>query len=167
MLREFSDWIADTRLSVFFQDQSTWLIPISQSIHILAIGVLLISALLLNLRLLGVTAFGRPVSQLVDSLLLWMWGALGFLMLTGLIQIITEPKRQFLTPAFWAKMIMIVIAVIMTQRFAHWVRANAASFAAAAAAASPSARSRAFAVISSVLWLAIITCGRFIGYTHT
>jgi heme/copper-type cytochrome/quinol oxidase subunit 2 len=70
--------------------------------------------------------------------------------------------RQFVTPAFWAKMGMILIVMGMTVVFARKVRANAARWD-AAGSRPPSAR--AFAIASSILWVLIVVCGRFIGYT--
>ena len=64
MLEGFTAWLTDTPLSALLSDTSrlwTWLIiPLSQSIHILSVAALMISAAILNLRLLGVG--NRPQS---------------------------------------------------------------------------------------------------------
>jgi hypothetical protein len=162
MLREFATWIADTGLSHTFQDWSDWLIPISQSIHIISVSVIFTAAIVISTRLLRPTTAGRTVSQLTRTLTPWMWGALGLLLLTGTIQTIAEPVRQFVTPVFWAKMIMIVLVMAMTTVFTAMVRAHGPSWD-AAAARPPAAR--LFAISSIALWIAIIVCGRFIGWT--
>jgi hypothetical protein len=161
MFRSFADWLAGTPPSQLFQSQ-LWVVPTSQAIHIVCVSVVFTSALMINLRLLGAGASGRPVSQLIQSLVPWMWRALAVLLLTGTVQIIAEPVRQFVTPAFWAKMLMIIIAVAMTAVFARRVRADAARWD---AAGTRPASARVFAVASSMLWIAIIVCGRFIAYT--
>jgi len=89
-------------------------------------------------------------------------GALGVLLLTGTIQTIAEPVRQFVTPVFWAKMIMIVVVMAMTAVFTATVRANAPSWD---VAVSRPPAARLFAIASIVLWVAVIVCGRFIGWT--
>jgi hypothetical protein len=162
MFRDFADWLAGTQLSHAFQDNSEWLIPISQSIHIISVSVIFMAAILISARLLTGNSNGRTVSQLTQTLVPWMWGALGVLLLTGTIQTIAEPVRQFVTPVFWAKMIMIVLVMVMTAVFTVAVRANAPSWD-AAATRPPAAR--VFAVASITLWVAIIVCGRFIGWT--
>jgi hypothetical protein len=162
MFRGFATWIAGTELSQTFQDHASWLIPISQSIHIVSVCVLFTSAILISARLLTASSTGRTVSELTRTLVPWMWGALAVLLLTGAIQTITEPVRQFVTPVFWAKMFMIVAVVAMTAAFTVKVRANAKAWD-ALAARPPAAR--LFAITSIVLWVAIIVCGRFIGYT--
>jgi hypothetical protein len=161
MLRPFADWLAATPLSQQFQNH-LWVVPTSQAIHILCICVVFTSALMINLRLLGIGASGRSISQLAGNLLPWMWGGLVILLLTGTVQTIAEPVRQFVTPVFWAKMAMIVIVATMTAVFARMVRANAARWD---ASSTRPTGARAFAIGSSILWIAIIVCGRFIAYT--
>ena len=124
MLRQFADWLAATALSQQFQNH-LWVVPTSQAIHILCICVVFTSALMINLRLLGVGASGRSISQLAGSLLPWMWAGLVIQLLTGAVQTIAEPVRQFVTPAFWAKMTMIIVVVTMTALYAKAVRRNA------------------------------------------
>jgi hypothetical protein len=161
MFRPFADWLSNTPLSKALQDQP-WVVPTSQSIHILAVSIVFGSACMINLRLLGVGRSGRSVSQLSNTLLPWMWRGLAVLLLTGLIQTVTEPVRQFVTPMFWAKMTMIVVVAVMTAFYAKAVRRNAPAWD---AAASRPPHARVFALLSTLLWLAIIVCGRFIGYT--
>jgi len=160
MLRPFAEWLATTPLSVMLQN-ALWVVPTSQSIHILSLGTLFASATMINLRLLGVGASGRSVSQLAATLVPWIWRALVLLAFTGAVQTITEPVRQFITPIFWLKMAMIIVVAIWTAWFARTVRDNAARWD------SPTARpgsARLFAVGSTLLWMAIVVCGRFIGY---
>lgn len=161
MLRPYADWMASTPLSQQFQNH-LWIVPTSQAIHIVCIGVVFSSALMINMRLLGVGASGRSISQLTGSLVPWMWGGLVVLLLTGAVQTIAEPVRQFVTPVFWAKMVMIITVATMTAMFARKVRANAARWD---ASGTRPAGARVFAIASSILWVAIIVCGRFIAYT--
>jgi len=162
MFRPFATWLAATPLSMAFQN-ALWLVPTSQSIHILALAVVFASALMINARLLGFGAGGRSVSQLAATLVPWMWRALAVLLVTGTVQTITEPMRQFVAPVFWAKMVMIVVAVSWTAWFARAVRSNAARWD---SGATRPGSARTFAIVTTFLWLAIIVCGRFIGYTY-
>jgi hypothetical protein len=161
MFHSFADWLAATSLSQAFQDHA-WVIPTSQSIHILAVSVVFASVLMINLRLLGIVTRGRSVSQLSNSLLPWIWRGLAVLLFTGIVQTVAEPVRQFVTPVFWAKMVMILIVVTMTTLYAKAVRRNALLWD---ADSSRPASAAVLAAISTLLWLAIIVCGRFIGYT--
>jgi hypothetical protein len=161
MFRSFADWLATTSLSQALQDHA-WVVPTSQSIHILAVSIVFASALMINLRLLGIGARGRSVSQLSNTVIPWMWRGLVVLLFTGLIQTVAEPVRQFVAPVFWAKMILIISVVTMTARYAKVVRHDAPLWDAASSRPSSAA---VLAVLSTLQWLAIIVCGRFIGYT--
>ena len=163
MFRHFADWLTTTAVSVALQNHS-WAVATSQSIHILGICVVFSSACMINSRILGLGKQGRTVTQLSNTLIPWMWRALLVLVCTGIIQIVAEPVRQFVTPAFWAKMVMIIVVVLMTAVFARGVRHGAASWD---EAGSRSMGAKVFAVLSTLLWVAIIVCGRFIGYTWT
>jgi hypothetical protein len=161
MFRSFADWLSNTPLSQTLQDHA-WIVPTSQSFHILGISIVFGSACMINLRLLGVGRSGRSVSQLSVSLLPWMWRGLSVLLFTGLIQTVTEPVRQFVAPLFWTKMSMIIIVTIMTVVYSRAVRRNAPAWD---ALAPRPPQAWLFAIVSTLLWLAIIACGRFIGYT--
>jgi hypothetical protein len=156
----WADWIASTALSGWLQNQA-WVVPTSQSIHIVCVSVVFGCAVMISLRLLGLSASGRSVSQLVDTLVPWMYRALTVLLLTGLVQTIVEPVRQFVTPVFWWKMLMIICVLALTIRFARAVRRDAPKWDAAPRPAG----AKYFALISLGLWVGIIFCGRFIGYT--
>jgi hypothetical protein len=161
MFRPFADWLSNTALSKTLQDQA-WVVPTSQSIHIIAVSIVFGSACMINLRLLGVGRSGRSVSELSNTLVPWMWRGLGVLLTTGLIQTVAEPVRQFVTPMFWAKMLMIMVVATMTALYAGAMRRNAPEWE---GTSSRPLRAKVFAILSTLLWLAIIVCGRFIGYT--
>jgi hypothetical protein len=156
----WANWIASTKLSGWLQSEA-WVVPTSQSIHIVSVSVVFCCAVLISLRLLGLSASGRSVSQLVDTLMPWMYRALAVLLLTGLVQIVAEPVRQFVTPVFWWKMLLIIGVLVLTVSFARAVRRNAAAWDTQARPGG----AKWFSLISLGLWVGIIFCGRFIGYT--
>ena len=160
LTHRWADWVANTRLSDWLQS-ATWVVPTSQSIHIASVSVVFCCAVMISLRLLGLKASGRSVSQLVDTLVPWMYRALTVLLLTGMVQIIAEPVRQFVAPVFWWKMLMILCVLPLTVCFARAVRRNAPRWDSVPRPVG----AKWFAVISLGLWVGIIFCGRFIGYT--
>ena len=60
-----------------------WLIPTIQSFHILAIGVLVGAALIMELRLAGVLAKDEPAANVVRRHLPWLYCSLAVLLVTG------------------------------------------------------------------------------------
>jgi len=162
MIREFAEWLAATQLSALLQN-TAWVVPTSQSIHIASVGIVMASAFTINLRLLGGGFKGRSISELAGSLIPWMWRALAVLATTGAVQITAEPSREFVTPVFWAKMVMVLVVSLMTTFFARRVRNNSAKWDEEGARPTGA---RSFAIVTSLLWIAIVVCGRFIGYTY-
>jgi hypothetical protein len=161
LTRVWADYIATTPLSLWFQTQ-LWVVPTSQSLHIAALSVVFACALLINLRLLGTSVDGRSILDLVRTLGPWMYGALALLLITGTVQTITEPVRQFVTPAFWWKMAMVVVAFILTVLFHRSVRRHPDRWDRPGASSN---LARLLALTSLALWIAIVICGRLIGYT--
>lgn len=160
-LHHWANHLAATSLSQWLLARE-WVIVILQSIHIVMLSVVFGCAVVINLRVLGVSARGRPVSTLVPSLTPWMYGALVVLLITGTFQTIAEPMREFVAPAFWAKMAMVLIVFLLTATFDRAVRRNHERWD---SAASKPRGAFLFALVSLALWIAIIFCGRFIAYT--
>jgi hypothetical protein len=160
-VRHWAELISNTPLSLWLQVHA-WVVPTSQSLHIVALSVVYASALFISLRLLGVGKHGRPVATLMQALAPWMYGALLVLLFTGAVQTTAEPMRQFVTPAFWWKMVMIVLIVFCTLIFDRSVRRHSERWS---AAGSHQLWGRLFALASLVLWTSIVICGRLIGYT--
>lgn len=159
MFRSTAEAIAASNISVVLQDVS-WLVPVSQSIHIVGVSVVFASAMMINLRLLGVGARGRTVSLLVATLAPWMWRALLLCLVTGLLQTVIEPVRQFVTPIFWGKMLLIFCMAMMTSWLVRTVRLHSAAWD---GPGRPPV-GQLFAVVSSLAWITIVVFGRFIGY---
>ena len=82
--------------------------------------------------------------------------------ISGLVQLVAEPVREFQSPFFWAKMTLLAVVVILSALFSSSVRANAQRWD---TALTVPAGARAFALVSSVLWIGIIVFGRLISYT--
>lgn len=162
MLRQWGNWLENTDASHLLQDH-LWVIPTSQSIHILGVGTVFSIVVILSLRVLGIGYTRRSVQELADTLLPWMAAALIMLLITGVLQTVAEPMRQFVTPVFWLKMGLLVCGVALTWGFARSVRLRAFAWSQGEV---PSG-AKWFAVLSLLLWLAVIVCGRFIAYTYT
>jgi hypothetical protein len=163
MVTEWANWIQSTRLSNYFRDVA-WIVPTSQSIHIVCVAIVLGSACMISFRLLGLTQPGRSIVRIVDTVVPWMYGCVVVLLLTGVVQTIAEPRRQFLTTVFWAKMLMVMSVVTLTVWFAGTVRRNAPAWDGGAGSAGRRRAARMFALVSLGLWAGIVICGRLIAY---
>jgi hypothetical protein len=155
-VRELAQWLQATSLSETIQSVQ-WLIPLLQSIHIVTIGVVFVSSLMIALRVLGRMRADEPFAEVWNRFAPWMWIGLVVLALTGLTLVLGEPVREFTAVSFWVKMTLIAIGVASTALLGRSLRPLAVG-----APFSAAARTSAAALV--VLWLAIIFLGRAIAY---
>ncbi len=159
-IETFSTWLYATPFATMIRD-TTWAIPNIQVIHILAIAIVIGSALVTELRLAGVLAEDQPVSSVLRRYLPWMRAALIVLLVTGVLLITAEPARTLGNTIFWIKMALVAGASLVTLR----ARQMLATRAAAAEVVSDAGGSKSVAWLMIGIWCAIIFCGRFIAYT--
>jgi hypothetical protein len=160
VMQRLSDAIAQTDGSNAIAS-AEWVIPTVQSIHILAIAIVMSATVMLNLRLAGLIGRDTSVRELARRSLPWLWWSLPVLLATGVVMIIGEPARELTNAYFWSKMAMVLLAVVLTillQRFLDDCPYREMSPAKRRA-------SRAISLVSLALWLAIIFCGRWIAYS--
>ncbi|WP_417613314.1 DUF6644 family protein [Parasphingorhabdus sp.] len=159
-LSTFGEWLYATPVSTELR-QITWIIPNIQTVHILAIAVVIGSALLTELRFAGVLAADRPVAGLLRRYLPWMKVALIVLLLTGLILVVAEPARTLGNTIFWTKMALVAGASLVTLK----ARKSLVQNDGVTEGEDPPEASKALAWLMILIWCAIIFCGRFIAYT--
>jgi uncharacterized membrane protein SirB2 len=157
MIEHFCDWLSNTSISLTIQTVA-WIIPAIQTVHILCVALVMSSVAMLDLRLMRLAGLRQPVSRMVNRFVPWVWAVVPLLLLTGALLIIGEPSRELLNPYFRAKMAMLVIVLgitLLIQRKAQ----NDANYW----------ESRKFAAaligcVSLVLWVGIVSAGRWIAY---
>lgn len=165
-MHHFGEWLQATPLSVTIQSVN-WIIPLAQSIHILMIGVVFVSSVMISLRVLGRARADEPAADVWSRFAPWMWGGLVVMAVTGATLIVGEPVREFTALSFWIKMILLVIAVATSLSLGHSLRPGGragANGSVIVPAAGFSATSKALAIASVVIWLAVIFLGRAIAY---
>jgi hypothetical protein len=111
MLDSFLQWCYHSRLLGVIRD-STYGIPVVQSIHLVGITFLLGSAVVLNFRLLNIGMRGIPLVDLARNLLKWMQLGMYVTILSGVIIFITDPVRYATSNPFRIKMALLLTAII-------------------------------------------------------
>jgi hypothetical protein len=168
-MREFAEWLQTTGLSVTIQSVD-WVIPLLQSIHIVTIGVVFVSSLMIALRVLGRMRADEPFATVWERFAPWMWNGLVVMAVTGLLLVVGEPVREVTALSFWIKMTLLALVVVGTAVFGRAFRprgtfseyAKAGASAGALAEFSFGAKAAAGGIV--LLWLAIIFLGRAIAY---
>lgn len=157
-VRGFASWLQGSSASDAIKSAS-WVIPLLQSIHIVTIGVVFISCLMIALRVLGVMRTDEPVEAVWGRFAPWMWSGLVVMAATGITLVVGEPEREFGTVSFWLKMLLVAIGVSGTALYGRSLRS-----AAAGAPAGFPMSAKAASVLIVILWIAVIFLGRAIAY---
>src|SRR4051794_3929385 len=103
-MAEFVSWLAATPLNLTLRKIS-WLIPLLQTAHILAIGAVLSSIIMIDLRIWGVSR-SHTLVQSAHRFMPWVWFAMLLLTVTGILLIIAAPRRTLIDPTFQVKMLI-------------------------------------------------------------
>jgi hypothetical protein len=162
-VKEFADWLAQTGPSVFIKTHNAWMIPSIQSIHIIAIGIAIGSVFLICARVLGFAAMDQTVRQVNRRFFPWLHAALWVLLASGILMIVGEPSRELVSFSFWAKMTLLAIGLGTAIAFTSAVRAHETEWDEALVKRAPV---KIWAVVTMLVWLGVIVCGRLIAYDH-
>ena len=149
-MQHFAQWLQATPLSIAIQSTS-WLIPLLQSIHIVMIGLVFVAVLLLVLRVLGLARTDELPSVVWSRFAPWLRRGVIVLALTGLVLIISEPVREFTAISFWLKMLLLALGLSAIAVLGKALRRDALA-------------SRGLAVLTLLVWIAVIFFGRAIAY---
>jgi hypothetical protein len=162
-LREFAAWLSTTFLSVFLQEHNRWTIPTIQSIHILGIGVVMGSVLMMDLRILGWAGTDQTLRQTANRFAPWLTGALCLMLATGLLMVIGEPARELLSFSFWLKMCFVAVGTLLAAIFQITLRKHEPFWE------ETLVHRRSIqwlAILAFVMWVCVIILGRLIAYDH-
>jgi hypothetical protein len=158
VIQGFCQWLSNTTLSMAIQN-AFWIVPTVQTVHILAIAVVMSSIMMLNLRLLGLAGRSQPFDDVANRFLPWVWCAVAVLLASGSVLIVAEPGRELLSVVFWLKMSLLATVLLVTAavQLAHahsgfWERQRVLA--------------TLTAVVSIALWVGVLAAGRWIAYVE-
>lgn len=140
--------------------ESLWMYPIVEVVHIVGFVILVGSVLMFDLRVLGLSK-QIPVSALSRHLLPWSLAALVLIVPTGLLMFSAHAGDFLGNRAFILKMGLLMAAGINAVIF-HNIPYQSVKDWDTGVRAPLSAQVSVAASIA--IWLAIITCGRFLAY---
>jgi hypothetical protein len=138
------------------------LFPWIEAIHVLAVTLVIGSIALVDLRLIGVRALNRAISNISKELLPITWMAFLVAAITGAILFTSNALSYSQNFYFISKMILLGLAGINMMCFQFIIGKNLDSWN--HYQQLPIA-ARIAGAISLTLWVSIIFCGRWIGFT--
>ena len=122
MMAELSQWVGSLPISLAMR-RISWLVPVLQTLHILSIGIVLSSVVMIDLRIWGTSRSGTAIAR-TGRFMPWMWVALAVATLTGIALMFAAP-RSWRDAAFVAKLYMMAGATIATIALPIMLRRNA------------------------------------------
>ena len=120
-LAELSQWVGSLPISLAMR-RITWLIPMLQTLHILATGIVLSSVVMIDLRIWGVSRSGTVIAR-SRRFMPWMWTALAVATLSGIALMVGAP-RSWRDGAFAAKLYMMAGATVATVALPFLLRSR-------------------------------------------
>jgi hypothetical protein len=158
---EFTQWLSGTSFSLAIKTHE-WVIPTVQSIHIVAIGVVMASVFMIDLRVLGWAGRDQSLLETTGRFGPWLSGALCVLLATGAVMILGEPARELLAFSFWFKMSLLAVGTLTAAIFQIALKRNEHYWEKSLHRWSM----KSLAIFTFLIWVGIIILGRLIAYDN-
>lgn len=153
-------WLNDTQMAETIRD-SVWMFPAIESIHVVAIVLVVGSITRLDLRLAGLVWRDRPVTEVSDEMLPWTWASFAVATIFGLLLFVSKPMAYLGIAFFDVKMILIALAGANMLLFQHVIFKGVAKWD---RDPMPPAAVRVAGSLSLAFWVSVVVCGRLIGF---
>ena len=140
---------------------SFWMFPAFETLHVIAIVIVLGSITRLDMRLMGLIWRERPVTEVAAEMLPWTWTSFVIAAIFGLMLWMSKPLTYFGIAFFDLKMILMLLAGI-NMLFFQFVTFRDVAVWDRHPIPPPAARFQA--ALSLAFWLMVVVCGRFIGF---
>lgn len=155
------EWLAATPWSIaLHESQYAW--PVTESLHVLTLTLFVGTAVMLDLRLLGLAFRGVPVSELTGRLLPWTRGGFAFMVTTGAMLFYATPVTYYQNIFFRIKVILLVLAGVNIFIFHARTHRTVADWD---LGVPPPRAARVAAIVSLLAWTGVVVSGRLIAYS--
>ncbi len=140
--------------------EGSYLFPTIETVHVLAITLLVGTITIVDLRLLGLTDSGKSLRALSAQILPFTWGSFCVATISGALMFASRATVYAGTAPFQAKMgvllaagaNMLLFQVILFRDVAQWDRL------------APPPRAKLAGALSLGFWIAVVVLGRWTGF---
>ncbi len=158
----FFAWLHATSFATAIRENGL-LFPWIESVHVLALTLVVGSISIVDLRLLGVASANRSVAKLMREVLPFTWGAFALALATGSSLFASHAVgyaanfqfRMTMLLLFLAGINMLVFHLVTGRGVGKWDEAGITPMAGKIAGGT-----------SLLLWIGIVAFGRWIGFTN-
>ena len=160
MIHDVLEWIGNTPWSIALLE-SYYVWPLVESTHVLTLALFVGTAVMMDLRLVGVAFRGMTVSAFTRRLLPWTRVGFTVMVITGLLLFYSSPLRYYYNLFFRIKVILLVVAGVNAWLFHSRIHRSVDSWDDAFRA--PRA-ARLAGVVSLIAWTGVVFSGRLVAY---
>lgn len=153
-------WLADTPWSIALHE-SLYVWPLVESTHVLTLTLFVGTAVILDLRLLGLVLPQVPASEFTSRLLPWTRAAFAIMTLTGVLLFYATPVTYYQSLFFRIKVLLLLVAGVNVWYFHGRTERGIAGWD---LAARPPRAARVAAIVSLVAWAGVVVAGRLVAY---
>jgi hypothetical protein len=150
---ELSNWIRGS--------ESIFAFPTIITLHTLGMGFLAGGSAAIDLRILGFA----PGISLMARFLPLLWLAFAVNAVSGVLLLVAYPTKALTNPVFYIKLCLITLAMWLVHRIGRIVMRAPDSGQDGSSIPLPK-HARELAAASLAAWIALITAGRLLAYTH-
>jgi hypothetical protein len=134
--------------------------PVILSLHLTGMGLFGGMILMTDLRLLGIAMTKRPVSDVVNGLRPWKHLGLTLTATCGILLLWSKAAIYYPNPYLWIKLSLFGLIILHALVFRSVYR-NVKDLDNSPAIPG---RAKLAAALSLILWISVVTAGRWIGY---
>jgi len=163
VIQHFAEWLSQTSLSILIQTHNAWVIPTIQSIHIVAVGIVLSSVLMIDLRILGWAGHDQTLRETTNRFGPWLSWALLVLLTTGVLMVIGEPVRELISFSFRLKMFLVATGTLIAAIFQITLKSNEHHWEQTLVNRRTI---KLLAILTLLIWVGIVILGRLIAYDY-
>jgi hypothetical protein len=157
------EWLQDTGIATSIREGDT-LFPWIECAHVLAITFVVGSIAAVDLRLLGIASRDRRFSRLNAEIVPLTWAAFVVAAISGTLMFSAKATQYAANTAFDMKMVLLLLAGANMAVFQLFTFRGVANWD---TALPTPLRAKLAGGASLCIWIAIVACGRTIGFTMT
>src|SRR5262249_12604534 len=155
------EWLQATSVAAAIRENEI-LFPWIESVHVLALVMVVGTISIVDLRLIGAASRERAVARLLREVLPYTWAAFELAAVSGTRLFSSNAVNYAGNGYFRGKLVLLGLAGINMAIFHLFIGRDVARWSAGGRLPWGA---RAAGAVSLCLWVAVVACGRWIGFT--
>ena len=157
---EICKWLDNTHLADAIREWAG-LFAIIETFHVIALVQVVGSIFLIDLRLMGLASRKHSVQEMIGEILPYTWTGFVVAAISGALMFTSKATQYYGNFSFRMKMLLLALAGINMLAFHLWTYRRVADWD----RGSTSMGAKFAGGLSIMLWIGIVSFGRWIGFT--